>query len=49
LIDREDEFSLDVLSGKEIEIEVVGRDITPTTHDIDLYGDSLIDTEESKL
>jgi hypothetical protein len=49
LIDREDEFSLGVLSGEEIEIEVEGRDITPTTHVIDLYGDSLIDTEDSKL
>jgi hypothetical protein len=41
LIDREDEFSLDVLSGK-IKIEVVGRDITTSTHVIYLDGDSLV-------
>jgi hypothetical protein len=45
LIDREDEFSLGVSSGEEIKIEVVGRDITPTTHNIYLDGDSLEEVE----
>ena len=54
LIDREDSFSLgdaegNEISGKEIYIEVVGRDITPSTHIINLYGDSRINKENSEL
>lgn len=45
LIDREDEFSLGVSSGEKIQVEVVGRDITTSTHVIDLYGDSLVEVE----
>jgi hypothetical protein len=47
LIDREDEFSLGVSSGEKIQVEVVGRDITTSTHVIYLDGDSLVEGKEN--